>query len=268
MTEMFVLPKMDAAGSWLAPPERLMLNNDEVHIWCASLEMTSSQVKTMENILSADELSRAGRYYFPKHRDHFIAARGLLRTILGRYAGKNPEDLQFSYGPNGKPELTEETGGNFRFNISHSHGLSLFAVTLNRDAGVDLEYINSDLSVGDLAEQFLSPRELLAFKAVPEHGRPRAFFTAWTRKEACLKAQGRGLSADLRQLEVFPASGCQCKFPEKMKGPGQKESPWLLMDLAVLPEYAAALAVEGNDLQYKFWQWRMPDQTGNKSKLI
>jgi len=240
--------------TWLAPPELLMLKNDEVHVWRISFEMTTHQVRMLEQLLSADELERAERFYFQKDRVHFIVARGLLRTILGRYVDRNPKDLQFCYGPNGKPALTEETGGKFRFNVSHSHGLSLFTVSLNRDTGVDLEYIRSDLSVGDIAEQFLSPRELLAFKAVPEHDRTRAFFTAWTRKEAYLKAQGRGLSGDLKQLEVVPALGCPSEFPE-INGSNQEDSPWLLMDLAVLPEYAAALVVEGHDLQLKFWQW-------------
>ena len=47
---------MVTPASWLAPPECVMLSNYEVHVWRASLEMTSSQVKTMEHILSADEL--------------------------------------------------------------------------------------------------------------------------------------------------------------------------------------------------------------------
>lgn len=249
-----VVTKMDAPCSWLKPPDVLTFIQDEIHVWRASLELTSPQIKMLELLLSADELARAGRFYFQKNRDHFIVARGMLRTILGRYVDKNPEDLRFIYGPNGKPALTEETGGKFRFNVSHSHGLSLFVVTLKRDAGVDLEYIRSDLSVGDLAEQFLSPRELLAFKAIPEHDRLKAFFTAWTRKEAYLKAQGRGLSGDLKQLEVVPTLGCPSEFRE-VHGSGQVESHWLLMDLAVLPEYAAALVVEGHDLQFKFWQW-------------
>ena len=254
MRKQDVLRMKDTQAAWLAPPESLALKSDEVHVWRASLEMPPSQVSTLKQILSADEISRAGRFHFQKDQDHFVVARGLLRTILGRYVGRNPEDLRFCYGLNGKPSLTGETEEKIRFNVSHSYGLSLFAVTLNRDTGVDLEYIRSDLSLGDLAEQFLSPRELLAFKAVPEHDRTRAFFTAWTRKEAYLKAQGRGLSGDLKQLEVVPALGCPSEFPE-INGSNQEDSPWLLMDLAVLPEYAAALVVEGHDLQLKFWQW-------------
>ena len=253
------MTKKGASVSWLAPPERLMINDGEVHIWRAALEMTPPQLTSMVHILSADELSRAGRYHFPKDRDCFIAARGLLRTILGRYVDKNPGDLLFSYGPNGKPELAGEAGGKFRFNVSHSHGLSLFAVTLNRKIGIDLEYIRPELAADEFAEQVLSTRELLEFKAVPPHDRPVVFFDAWTRKEAYLKARGQGLSEDLKQLEVAFPPGGRDEFPG-MNGSGQAGFRWSLMDLTVPPEYAGAVVVEGQNLQFKFWQWENQEQ--------
>jgi 4'-phosphopantetheinyl transferase len=254
MRKQNVLRMKDTEASWFAPPESLALKSDEVHVWRASLEMTPSQVSTLKQILSPNELCRAGRFYFQKDRDHFVIARGLLRTILSKYVSRDPDNLHFCYGPNGKPALTGETGRKFRFNVSHSHGLSLFAVALDRNIGVDLEYIRSDLSDRDLAEQFLSPRELLAFWQLAEDDRPRGFFTWWTRKEAYLKARGQGLSSDLKQFEVVPVIGCPAEFPE-VNGTNQEETSWSLMDLAVMPGYAAALAVEGRDLELKCWQW-------------
>jgi len=208
----------------------------------------------LKQILSLDELSRAGKFYFQNDQDHYIMARGLLRAILGKYLQMKPDEIQFCYGPFGKPALEDNHRKMLRFNVSHSHGLALYAVTRERKIGVDLEYIRSDISVQDIAEQFFSQREVAALHAVPENDRPRAFFAAWTRKEAYLKAEGRGLSGDLKQLEVVPALGCPSEFPE-INGSNQEDSPWLLMDLAVLPESAAALVVEGHDLQLKFWQW-------------
>jgi 4'-phosphopantetheinyl transferase len=251
MRDIFVLPKAVGSVSWLAPPELPVLNNKEVHVWRASLEMRPYQLKTLERLLSDDESDRAGRFHFQKGRDYFIAARGILRTILGRYLKMNPANLKFSYGPYGKPELDKKTNPEIiRFNISHSRGLALYAVTQKREIGVDLEYINSGSSFGSIAEQYFSQREAAALKAFPEHLRQQLFFQLWTRKEACLKAQGRGLSGDLKQVNV---TGCTGGFPEA-SGPSQEESLWALLDLAVLPEYASALVVEGNDLQFKFWQ--------------
>lgn len=169
MTRQEVFPKMVTQASWLPPPERVMLNNYEVHVWRTSLEITPSQVKTMEHILSADELSRAERYYFQKDRDYFIAARGLLRTILGKYLLMQPDELRFCYGPFGKPALEGKTHGKtLCFNASHSHGLALFSCALEREIGVDLEHIRSDISTGDIAAQFFSQREAAALNALPE----------------------------------------------------------------------------------------------------
>src|SRR3712207_7045713 len=49
------------------------------------------------SLLSADELERAGRFHFRKDRDRFVAGRGALREILGRYAGVAPQRLRFRY---------------------------------------------------------------------------------------------------------------------------------------------------------------------------
>jgi 4'-phosphopantetheinyl transferase len=249
-----VLTGAEIQASWLAPPECMMLNNDEVHVWRASLEMTPSQVKTLEQMLSADELSRTGRFYFQKDRDHFIVARGLLRTILGKYLLMKPDELRFCYGPFGKPALEEKTHGKtLRFNASHSHGLALFSFALDREIGVDLEYIRSDFSVEDIAAQFFSQREAGALNALPENVRQKAFFTLWTRKEALMKADGTGLALDLHQYEVFTGQN-ELHIPRNLGNELQRVDIWSLRDLDAGSGYAEALAVEGQDWQLRCWQ--------------
>ena len=258
MTRLEVFPKMATQASWLAPPECVMLNNYEVHVWRASLEMTPSQVKTMEHMLSADELSRAGRYYFPKDRDYFIAARGLLRTILGRYLLMQPDELSFCYGPFGKPALEEKIHGKtLCFNYSHSHGLALFSCALDREMGVDIEYIRADISTGDIAAQFFSQREVAALNSLSENVRQKAFFTLWTRKEALMKADGMGLALELNQYEILLDQN-KMHIKLKLGNEPQAADIWSLSDLDAGPGYAAALAIEGRDCQFRFWQWQNP----------
>jgi 4'-phosphopantetheinyl transferase len=242
----YILPSSSNPVSWLAPPELLMLKNNEVHVWRASLEMTPYQLKTMKSILSADELSRAGRYYFQKDRDIFIASRGLLRTILGRYLNMGPEELRFCYGPYGKPSLEVKTQGGevLCFNVSHSHGLALFAFALEREIGVDLEHIRPDISTGDIAAQFFSQRETDALNSLPENIRRKVFFTFWTRKEALLKAEGKGLVHDLNQYEILPDKNKMHIIIRPGNGP-QSINIWSLRDLDAGPGYAAALAIQG-----------------------
>ncbi len=239
-------------SEWLTPPGDLTLSSDEVHVWRASLEMVPPQVKALKQLLSADELIRADRFYFQKDRDHFIVARGLLRLILSRYLQIEANELYFCYGPFGKPALEDETFKKLlRFNISHSHGLALFAVTHKREIGVDLEYISSDISSKDIAEKFFSVREFDTLNALPEHKRMKAFFVSWARKEAYLKARGKGLSGDLNNFDVTPASGDPAELFEIHRFCTEGVS-WSLRDLDVEPEYAAALAVEGHDWKLKY----------------
>lgn len=241
-------------SEWLTPPEYLTLGIDEVHVWRASIEMVSQQVNVLKQILSVDELIRADRFYFQKDRDHFIVARGLLRLILSRYLDIEAREISFYYGPFGKPAIEEDDVDTLlRFNISHSGDLALFAFAQDGEVGVDLEYIRSDLSVGDIAGRFFSNQEAETLNALPEHDRHKAFFVRWTRIEAYLKAQGKGLSVDFNDLDRSLNTGNHAELLE-INGSCQERIPWLLTNLDVEPEYAAALAVEGNEWQLRFWQ--------------
>jgi len=244
---------MDTQSSWRTPPESVILHNDEVHVWRSSLEMLPSHVKTLKRILSADELNRADRFYFQKDSDDFIAARGFLRSILSKYLGIEPGEILFCYGPYGKPEVAEKIDEkSLRFNVAHSHGLAIYAVTRGRNIGVDLEYLRPDLVVEDIAEQCVPPGETASFKAHPHHIRQRIFFTYWTRKEACLKALGVGLALDLNRVESSAAIA-EPRNIHNIDERYRKASLWTLKDLDAGSGYAAALAIEGHGLQLTCW---------------
>jgi 4'-phosphopantetheinyl transferase len=254
MRELFTLPGLGNSVFWPAPPELLLLENEEVHVWLASLEMALHQVSMLEQLLSADELEKAERFHFQADRDHFIVARGMLRSTLGNYLKMDPDKLTFHYGPNGKPTLAKMTNPEMiQFNISHSQGLALCAVA-KREVGVDLEYIHADYSFESIAKQFFSQQEVAALNSCPRHLRVNLFFHLWTRKEAYLKAQGLGLSGDMKQYEGLAAAGYAGQISE-VNDTSRAKSPWVLMDLAVPPGYAAALVAKGHDLRFKYWQW-------------
>ena len=99
---------------------------------------------------------------------------GLLRQLLGRYAGRAPEQIEFCYGPQGKPALAGES--DLQFNIAHSHGTGLFAFTRSAPIGVDAEQIRS-IEHEALAARFFSAAECAAFMRVPAEGRDHAFYT-------------------------------------------------------------------------------------------
>ncbi|CAA9549445.1 MAG: hypothetical protein AVDCRST_MAG19-668, partial [uncultured Thermomicrobiales bacterium] len=95
---------------WNAPPLTLTLGADAVHVWRAALDRPG-ELPGLLAALSADERERAGRFRADRDRGRFVAARGLLREILGRYLGREPGSLRFRYGAHGKPTLVEDRAG-------------------------------------------------------------------------------------------------------------------------------------------------------------
>src|SRR5687767_3102433 len=123
-------------------PESCALRDDVIDVWRVNLNRPAEQVEGLLQTLAPDERDRAERFHFPSDRRHFINARGVLRVVLSRYLDAAPAELQFCYGPFGKPSLTPQFGGDaLRFSVSHSHGLALYAFTRGREIGIDLEYI-------------------------------------------------------------------------------------------------------------------------------
>ncbi len=246
---------------WSPRPDTLRLEEGEVHVWRAHLDLEPSRIQSLMRTLTADERSRAERFHFRGDGERFIVARGLLRAILGLYLEMDPCQLRFSYSPYGKPSLAGGVEGEdaLRFNLSHARSLALFAVTRGRELGVDIEYIRTDLADERIAEQFFSPREVAALRALSAKMRREAFFNCWTRKEAYIKARGEGLSLPLDQFDVSLAPGEPAALLNTLGNP-QEARRWSLQKLDPGIGYVAALAVEGDNWPLRCWQWPEPPQ--------
>jgi 4'-phosphopantetheinyl transferase len=213
-------------------------------------------VRSLHRTLAPDEQARAERFYFRKDRERFIVARGLLRVILSRYLDTKPGQLRFCYGLNGKPSLVTTPGQDtLNFNSSHSQGLALYAITRNREIGIDLEYIDTDFACEQVAEQFFSSREKATLRTLPTKMKHEAFLTCWTRKEAYIKARGEGLSFPLDQFDVSMIPG-EPALLANTRGDPQEASRWSLRELRPSTSYMAALAVEGHGWRLSCWNWQ------------
>jgi 4'-phosphopantetheinyl transferase len=239
---------------WRESSETLKLGNEDVQVWRAGLERPLGQIEYFRQMLTPDELSRADRFYFQKDRNHFIVARAVLRTILGRYLNIDPHQLRFRYSFYGKPSLAKEYDGDqLRFSVSHSHGMALFAVACCRELGVDIERIRPDVATEHIAEQFFSPREVATLRALPADRQIEAFFNCWTRKEAYIKARGEGLSLPLNQFDVSLTPGEPATLLN-VQGDMSEVSRWSLQELNPYLGYVAALVVEGQEWRLGCWQ--------------
>ena len=164
--------------------EFLLREADDVHVWSLSLDLPEAELRRLGSVISAEEAARAERFVHTPDRQRYVAAHGLLRSVLAGYLGTSPEAVAFRSNSDGKPRLAQPE--RLRFNLSHSGLLGLLAVSANREVGVDIEEIRDVGDMEDLAKTCFSPVEQAALAAVPAGQRRWAFFAGWTRKEAFL----------------------------------------------------------------------------------
>jgi 4'-phosphopantetheinyl transferase len=148
-----------------------------------------------------EEKIRADRFQKAEDRKLFQASHIFLRYVLSLYTGDNPSKLRLKTAPYGKPELAVEHS-ELRFNLTHSHRSAACAITEGAEIGVDMEAIDPSRFDHPTAEQVLGAAEMANLRQLVPSEQLTAFFLAWTRKEACAKCEGLGLSMDVRAIEL------------------------------------------------------------------
>lgn len=218
----------------------------EVHVWRFSLDPDDDRLTRLEATLSDDEQARADRYRGPGLRRRFVAGRGVLRELLGYYLGTEPGRVGLVYGLRGKPRLAGREG--LTFNLAHSGGQGLCALTMRRELGVDIEQVRPFENAERIIGRYFTPAECDEFLACSVEHRLPAFYRGWTRKEAFLKATGEGLATALDSFEVsLAAAPVDARGSLLLTVEGDREAArrWMLVDVDAGPGFTAALAVEG-----------------------
>jgi 4'-phosphopantetheinyl transferase len=192
---------------------------DGVHIWRAALD-EDGWPRAEE--LPAEERERADGFLRKGAARRWVAARWALRRTLAGYLDQPAADIALVAGEGGKPRLRDRSGDGLQFNLSHSAGLALVAVTERRAVGVDVEAIAPRQNLAALAQRSLPAEEAAAVRAAGPEQRLDAFYAAWVRHEARLKCLGTGLGS--------PAPPAAATIAPIDAGPG----------------YAAAVAVLGS----------------------
>lgn len=242
---------MSDLGAWLQSPPELNLLEGEIHLWRVHLDRAQPFLAQLQATLTPDERGRAKRYFFERDRNNFIAARGVLRDLLGKYLARAAREIEFEYGPRGKPSLPAMTFGSpIRFNAAHSHGLALFAFAQGHDLGVDVELVRPDFGGDEIAERYFAPQEVEELRLLSPSLHAEAFFLCWTRKEAYIKARGEGLGIPLDSFHVSLTPG----QPERLHSTDSFR--WKLVSLRPDPQYVGALVVEVGEWQIKLWDWK------------
>ena len=137
--------------------------------------------------------------FFPQWQDatHAVAESLPLRRLLASYLDCVIGQVRMERDEHGKPRLVEAP---LEFNLSHSGGRLLVALSRAQSLGVDLETPRRDRPVLELARRWFDPLEATALAALPEAERQATFLRQWSCKEAVLKALGRGIGFGLDRV--------------------------------------------------------------------
>lgn len=246
-------------SDWHEPPDRLELPEGVVHVWRSHLGLNPALLNKISECLSEEENVRADRFVNVTHQHQFRAAHGILRYILASYLQQDPGRLRFRYGPNGKPYLEESINKlNIRFNMSHSNDIVVYGIIVGVEVGIDVECLRSNVEVEDIAKRFFSKIEYEQLMKLSPADRINGFYRCWTRKEAFIKALGKGLSHPLDSFNVSLASD-SVDFLVFSSDQGSHEIEWSVYTLFEDQKTVAALAHEGKINQLYGWQWKAPN---------
>ncbi|MBC7953247.1 MAG: 4'-phosphopantetheinyl transferase superfamily protein [Rhodospirillaceae bacterium] len=196
------------------------------------------QWDALYSFLDAGEAQRAAAFRQDVDRRLFVAAHGGLRLLAGEAMGRAPQALTFSIGPKGKPFCG---GSGLEFNLSHSGGVVLIALSRDVPMGIDVERARSAPDHLQIARRYFHANEAAELVSLDEPEAEAAFFRCWTRKEAFIKALGDGLSMPLDSFRVscLPGSPAMVLSLPASCVP----APWTLLDLSPAEGHFGALAM-------------------------
>jgi 4'-phosphopantetheinyl transferase len=232
-----------------------------VQVWAFELRTSPACLEQCRQTLSSAEGARAARFVHETSRDDFVVAHGVLRQLLGRYTATPPRDLRFSSGADGKPTLEARArdASVISFNMTHSQGRALIAVSDGREIGIDLEKIKPEVKALAIARRYFARAELAAIEAAPAPLTAGTFFRYWVAKEAILKGQGIGLRFPIDEFAVhFDDRDWSARI--RIREPSRLAADWNVQVLPVDAGWSAALAVRGNGWTLQLMTPRGPDE--------
>ena len=199
-----------------------------VDVWWAA-PVDPAAAPALVALLDHHERERMARFRLPADAARYLAAHALARIVLGRARDLPPAALVLDRtcrcgAQHGKPTLD----GGPEFSLTHAGDLVGVAVSGGGAVGLDVEQVRPMADLAAMAEHVGAPAE------------PEAFFRAWTRKEALLKATGEGLAGPMTAITLGE------RGVVAWTGPGAPRGPVWLHDLRPARGHPAAVAGLGD----------------------
>ncbi len=228
-----------------------LINNSQVHVWQATLKSLNVLPGDISDFLSPFELERANKLKFPHDQEQFVLRHYLLRIILSKYCECHPNEIRFRYDSYEKPYIDLPVFNEINFNMSSSADLIIIGLCRKTDIGIDVEKVHHIQDMEQIVRENFSHKELKYFNSEPD--KTAAFFKIWTRKEAFIKAVGKGFYFPLKSFycEVSSSEGYENitlpKHPVESK-------LWRTKALKAADGYVASLAIKSTGFNILYFQ--------------
>lgn len=191
------------------------LESDTIAIEFVELPQIDSDTDLGWHRLSPAEQSRADAITHRETRSMYIFSKCLVRERLSEFTHIEPQAVVFMTNPHDKPYLarlssqpsTTSSGSTVFFNISHSKRKLAMAFSRQCEVGIDIQYHNSRCNARELATRFFAPPEIDFLDHCPNTDLLQHFYHIWARKEAVIKAVGKGLQLPLDSFSVCSTTG-------------------------------------------------------------
>ncbi len=231
------------------------IDENQVHIWYINIEDYLDRIADFYSLLNENERLRAKRFKFKKDHDCFVVSHSVLRILIGKYLNCLPKIICFNANEYGKPfVLFNQKPTPLEFNLSHSHERALIAITEHHAIGADIERMNHRLAGDEIVERFFSEHERLEYQILSEDQRAQGFYNAWTRKEAFIKAIGKGIFYELNKFSVRLTSEKPAKIISIENNMAEADQ-WQLHGFMPEEKYCAAVTWCGQNKELCFFKY-------------
>ncbi len=178
-----------------------MMKDNFVDVWSGEFVINPPNESSDLHLLSDAEREKAAHFKQQILQQKYIQIRGSLRRVLASYLHIPPQHIPINLGPYGKPYIK---GAALYFNLSHTADDFIIAVSNCTEVGIDIELCVPRKRLAALARRCFSVIEIDYWNALPKYQQQIAFFRFWVRKEAFVKAVGRGLALELNRCSINP----------------------------------------------------------------
>lgn len=218
-----------------------VLDQSIIHLWHTKIDDHSQKYQLFQSWLTPNEKIHAEKLAFP-YRQSYVISRAILRDLLAYYSEQYPEKLKLSYSISGKPFLIQNQSQRIEFNLSHSKNILVCVFTIDAPVGIDIEYITPKKHLDKIAYRFLPAYEYDQLQLLKGANKLQAFFKAWVRNEALIKAKGDTLQTHPYSKYKFSLNAklSTSKFETK-----EINSFYTISNLLLYSEFATAIAVKG-----------------------